>query len=47
MIAAESGNKDEAIKTATLLDQLDKDAANQLNEKLGIATDNECQVKQC
>jgi len=47
MIAAESGNKDEAIKTATLLDQLDKDAAMQLNEKLGIKTSGDCSVSQC
>jgi TolA-binding protein len=47
MIAAESGNKDEAIKTAALLDQLDKDAAIQLNEKLGIKTSGDCSVSQC
>lgn len=47
IIAAESGKRDEAIKTATLLDQLDKDAANQLNEKLGITTSNDCPTKQC
>lgn len=35
LIAAEAGNKDEAIKTALLLDTLDKEAANQLNSKLG------------
>lgn len=47
IIAAESGNKEEAIKSAALLDKLDKEAANQLNEKLGIATNSECQVSQC
>jgi len=47
MIAAESGNKDEAIKTAALLNQLDKDAAIQLNEKLGIKTSGDCSVSQC
>ena len=36
LIAAEAGNKDEAIKTASLLNTLDKEAAQQLNDKLGI-----------
>lgn len=36
LIAAEAGNKDEAIKTASILNTLDKEAAHQLNDKLGI-----------
>lgn len=47
IIAAESGHKDEAIKTAALLDQLDKDSAMQLNEKLGIKTNDDCASSQC
>lgn len=47
MIAADSGNTEEAMKTATLLDKLDKDAANQLNEKLGIKTSSECLSEPC
>lgn len=47
MIAAESGKKGEALKTAALLDQLDKEAAHQLNEKLGLSVDHECQTQSC
>jgi len=47
LIAAESGNKDEAIKTASLLDTLDKDAANQLNIRLGVTTNQDCQTAKC
>lgn len=46
LIAADSGQKDEAIKTAALLDHLDKDAANQLNTKLGIVSV-DCQTENC
>lgn len=37
LIAADVGNRDEAIKTAYLLDTLDKSLASELNTKLGVA----------
>lgn len=47
LIAAETGNKDEAIKTASLLNELDKEAANQINTTLGLTSNNDCQVTSC
>ncbi len=47
LIAAESGNKDEALRTASVLNSLDKDAAEQLNTKLGISTTPNCQTTAC
>ncbi len=47
LIAAETGNTDEAIKTASLLDSLDKEAANQLSIKLGQITHTDCPVEKC
>lgn len=47
LIAAENGNKDEAIKTASMLDTLDKEAASQLNTKLGILPHQDCQSASC
>ncbi len=38
LIEADSGNKEEAIKTASILNTLDKEAAHQLNDKLGITS---------
>ena len=47
MIAAESGNKTEATKTAAILNELDKEAAVKLNEKLGIQPNKACATSQC
>lgn len=46
LIAVDNGNQEYAIKTASILDTLDKDAANQLNTKLGIVN-TDCQTANC
>ncbi|MFA7351748.1 MAG: serine protease [Methylotenera sp.] len=47
LIATDTGNKNEAIKTAALLNELDKEAANQINTKLELANNNDCQASSC
>lgn len=47
LIATDTGNKNEAIKTASLLNELDKEAANQINTKLELANNNDCQASSC
>ena len=47
LIAAEAGDKDEAMKTVSLLNKLDKDTASQLNNKLGIVDHPDCHTANC
>ncbi|MDO9280980.1 MAG: serine protease [Methylotenera sp.] len=47
LIATDTGNKNEAIKTAALLNELDKEAASQINTKLELANNNDCQASSC